>query len=55
MLQLKHDNAMFYNGHKFHIKNLDKKKKTYDCGITIVFQVTNVFYRSDICLEVSDN
>ena len=47
--------AMWYNGHKFHIKKLDDKRKTFDCGITAVFQVTNVSSRSDKHLEVSQN
>ena len=47
MVQLIHHNAMWYNGHKFHIKKLDNKKKTFYCGITTVFQVTNVSSRSD--------
>ena len=33
-------------GRKFRIKNLDDKRKTFDCGITPVFQVTNVSTRS---------
>ena len=44
---------MWCNGHKFHIKKLDEKKKTSDSGITVVFWVTNVFYRSDKHPEVS--
>ena len=47
ILKLKHHKGMSCNGHKFHIKRLDDKKKTFDCGITIVFQVTHVSYRSD--------
>ena len=46
---------MFYNGHKFHIKKFDEKKKTHDFGISAAFQVTNVSSRSGRCLEVSDN
>ena len=46
---------MWYNGHKFHIKKLDDKKKTIDCVITTVFQVTNVSSISDKNLEVSEN
>ena len=34
MLQLKHHKAMWSNGRKFHIKMLDDKMKTLDCGIT---------------------
>ena len=55
MLQLMHNNAMWYNGCKFHIKKLDDKKKTFDCGITIVFQVTNVSSRSGKHPEVFEN
>ena len=42
ILQLKHHKAMWCNGHKFHIKQLDETRKNYDSGITAVFQVTNV-------------
>ena len=55
MMQFIHHNAMWYNGCKFCIKNLDDKKKTFYCGITIVFQVTNVSSRSDKHPEVSEN
>ena len=55
MLELKHHNSMFYNGHKFRIKKLDEKKKTYDCGINKVLQVTNVSSRSGKHPGVSDN
>ena len=37
MMQLIHHNTMWYNGHKFRIKKLDDKKKTFDCGINAVF------------------
>ena len=47
MMQLIHHKAMWYNGHKFRIKNLDDKKKTFDCGITEIFQVASVSSRSD--------
>ena len=43
------------NGRKFHIKKLDDKKKTFNCGITVVFQVTNVSSRSDMHPEISEN
>ena len=46
---------MFYNDHKFHIKKLDEKKKTPNCGITIVFQVANVSSISDRNPKVSHN
>jgi hypothetical protein len=47
IVQLTHHKAMWCNGRKFHIKKLDDKKKTSDCGIIVVFQVTNVSSRSD--------
>jgi hypothetical protein len=34
---------------------LDEKRKTSDCGIIAVFEVTNVSSRSDRCPEVSEN
>jgi hypothetical protein len=46
---------MWCNGRKFRIKKLDEKMKTYDSGITAVFQVTNVSSRSDRHPEVSEN
>jgi hypothetical protein len=46
---------MWCNGRKFHIKKLDDKKKTFDCGITAVFQVTNVSSRSDRHPTISEN
>ena len=55
MLQLKHHKAMWCNGRKFHIKMLEDRIKTSDCGITIVFQVTNISSRSDINLEETEN
>ena len=55
MMQLIHHKAMWSNGHKFRIKNLDDKKKTFDCGITAVFQVTNVSSISDKHPKVSEN
>ena len=48
-------NAMWCNGCKFRIKKLDDKGKTFDYGITVVFQVTNVSSRSDRHPEVSEN
>jgi hypothetical protein len=47
ILQLKPHRAMWCNGRKFRIKQLDETKKNYDSGITAVFQVTNVSSRSD--------
>ena len=55
MMQLIHHNAMWYNGRKFHIKKMDEKNKTFDCGIIALFQVTNVSSRSDNHPEVSKN
>ena len=55
MMQLIHHKAMWCNGHKFCIKMLDDKEKTSDCGITAVFQVTNVSSRSDKHPEVYEN
>ena len=46
---------MRYNGCKFHIKKLNEKINTSDCGIIIVFQVTNVSSRSDTHPKVSQN
>ena len=54
MMQLIHHNAMWYNGRKFCIKKLDEKKKKFDCGITVVFQVTNFSSRSDKHPKVSE-
>ena len=55
MMQLRHHNAMWYNGCKFCIKKLDDKKKTFDSGIAQVFQVINVSSRSNKHPEVSEN
>ena len=55
VLQLKHHKAMWCNGRKFRIKKLDEKMKTSDCGITAVFEVTNVSSRSDRHPEVYEN
>ena len=52
LLQVKHHKDMWCNGHKFHIKKLDETKKTSDSGITAIFEVTNVSYRSGIHLEL---
>jgi hypothetical protein len=48
ILQLKDHKAMWCNGHKFGIKQLDETIKNSYSGITPVFQVTNVSSRSDI-------
>jgi hypothetical protein len=55
ILQLKHHKAMWCNGCKICIKQLDETRKTYDSGITTVFQVTNVSSRSDIRPRESEN
>jgi hypothetical protein len=55
MLQLKHHKAMLCNGRKFCIKMLDDKMKTLDCGITVVFKVTNISSRSDRNSEEYEN
>ena len=38
---------MVCNGCRYHIKKLDERKKTLDCGISAVFEVINVSSRSD--------
>jgi hypothetical protein len=55
ILQLKHHKAMWCNGRKFRIKQLDETRKTFDSGITAVFQVTNVSSRSDRRPRESEN
>jgi hypothetical protein len=55
ILQLKHHKAMWCNGRKFRIKQLDETRKTSDSGITAVFQVTNVSSRSDRRPRESEN
>ena len=54
-MQLIHHKAMWSNVRKCRIKKLDEKKKTFDCGITTIFQVTNVSSRSDKHPEVFEN
>jgi hypothetical protein len=46
---------MWCSDHKFHIKKLDEKNKTSDCGINAVFQATNVSSRSERHPTVSEN
>lgn len=46
---------MWYKGHKFNTKKLDEKRKTPNCGINGVFQVTNVSSRSDTHPQVFEN
>ena len=55
MMQLIHHKVMWCNGRKFCIKKLDDKKKTYDYGITAVFQFTNVSSISDKHPKVYEN
>ena len=55
LLQVKHHKAMFYNGQKFSIKVLDDMKKTFDLGMTAVFQVTNISSRNDLHPRESKN
>ena len=50
-----HHKDTWSNGHKIHIKKLDYKKKTFDFGITTIFQVTNVSSKSDKHPEVYEN
>ena len=38
---------MVCNGCRYQIKKLDETKKTSYCGISVVFEVTNVSSRSD--------
>jgi len=53
--QLKYYKAMWCNGHKFHIKNMDEKIKTFKSGIFKVFRVTNASSTSNTHPEVSKN
>lgn len=53
--QLKHYKAMWFNGHKLHIKDMDEKIKTFNSGIFNVFRVTKVSCRSDTHLQVPKN
>ena len=46
---------MWCNGCKHRIKKLDETKKTSYCGISAVFEVTNVSSRSDRHPELSKN
>jgi hypothetical protein len=55
ILQLTHHKAMWCNGRKFHIKQLDETRKNSDSGINAIFQVTNVSSRSDKCPRESEN
>jgi hypothetical protein len=55
ILHLKHHKAMWYNGRKFRIKNLDDKKKTFDFVIIAFFQVINVSSRSCMHPTISEN
>ena len=55
ILQVKHHKAMWCNSRKYRIKKLDETKKTYDSGIIVVFEVTNVSSRSERHPELSEN
>jgi hypothetical protein len=55
ILLLKHHKAMRCNGHKFRIKKLDDKNKSYDCGMIAVFHIANVSSRSDWRPTISKN
>ncbi len=46
---------MYYHGHKFCIKKLEKMKKTYDFRISTVIEVTNILSRNDIHPQQSKN
>ena len=52
---MKQHKAMWCNGRKFCIKQLDETRKTSDSGITTVFQVTNVSSMSDRRPRESEN
>ena len=55
ILQVKHHKAMWFNNRKYRIKKLDETKKTFDSGITAVFEVTNISSRSYKHPEFSEN
>ena len=55
IFQLKHRKAMWRNGCKFRIKQLDENRKTSDSGITAIFEVTNVSSRRDKHPQESKN
>ena len=46
---------MVCNGCRYRIKKLDETRKTSNCGISTIFEVTNVSSRSDKHLELSKN
>ena len=46
---------MVCNGCRYRIKKLDETKKTSYCGISAVFEVTNVSSRSNRHPELSEN
>ena len=46
---------MVCNGCRYRIKKLDETKKKSDCGISAIFEVTNVSFRSDRHPELSKN
>ena len=55
LLEVKHHKAMMCNGCRYHIKKLDETKKTSYCGISTIFEVTNVSSRSDRHPEILEN
>ena len=46
---------MVCNGCRYHVENLDERKKTSYFGISVVFEVTNVSSRSDRHPKLSKN
>ena len=46
---------MWCNGWKYRIKKLDETKKTSDCGIYVVFEVTNVSSISERYPKISEH
>ncbi len=54
VLKSKHHKKMWCNGQNFRMKRLDANVKTYDSGITTVFQVINASSRGDRHPELSD-
>ena len=55
LLQVKHHKAMVCNGCRYCIKKMDDTKKKSYCGISVVFEVTNVSSRSDRHPELLEN
>lgn len=46
---------MWYKGHKFCTKELDEKRKNFDCGINVVFHIANISSISNTHPKVSEN